>query len=90
MDQHPLPAYSGPMPLCPKCGGCEANTDWCAANRVNPERLARTCRRCGYQWDEAPNDAQKAPTPTAPLLVSRPPAHSVLGGVAQPPVYLLG
>ncbi len=33
---------------CPKCGKNRARTRWV------PDRLERTCRRCGYRWLEAP------------------------------------
>lgn len=84
-----LPAYTGPMGTCVKCGTNEADTTYLSAGicahgddgynetvtshggDLGGERLHRTCRRCGYQWDEACKDAEQRhpeppswPTPT--------------------------
>jgi predicted nucleic-acid-binding Zn-ribbon protein len=48
---------------CFKCGGYEVGTKYCIAENhyissfnkvVNPERMERTCLRCGFAWYEAP------------------------------------
>ncbi|MBG0818944.1 hypothetical protein [Planomonospora sp. ID82291] len=74
-DAAVLPPYSGPDTDCLKCGATGANTQhrpargpialpWNPEVLVDgprPERMARQCRCCGYQWDEAPQDAKPAP-----------------------------
>ncbi len=62
-----LPPFSGDDAECPKCLHPEADTEYRLSLPVRcldafngrhrpgpqPERLQRTCGRCGYQWDEA-------------------------------------
>ena len=61
-----LPPYSGEEPLCSKCNEFGASTTymqggtchhWGSENVViglqANERLHRSCKNCGYQWDEA-------------------------------------
>lgn len=58
---------------CAKCGHFDSSTAyksgevWDAPGSVtllyeSPEHLLRTCRRCGFQWKEAPLDSPKDPT----------------------------
>jgi hypothetical protein len=57
---------------CPKCNGAHTDDKWhkeaptystypaalaLTPDGVRPERITRTCRSCGYPWDEAPLDA---------------------------------
>ena len=58
-----LPAYSGANATCVKCGWRGADTAYKTSERtvdgceiyaaVPTPRLERSCRRCGYRWDEA-------------------------------------
>jgi ribosomal protein S27AE len=56
-----------PERACPKCGGVDLSEEWFPAGRGSvlerwdtyrdkPERIKRHCRRCHYEWDEAPLD----------------------------------
>lgn len=57
-----LPPYR-PRCRCPKCQHGDATTVYVRAGEASwllqpgvselPERLVRTCQRCGYQWDQA-------------------------------------
>lgn len=53
---------------CPKCLGGDVSVVWCAwcsrrdathgeGPDEDDERMHRTCRRCGYTWDELPAPA---------------------------------
>ena len=64
--------------ICSKCGHDVIETRYCGpgANRydmarclVDGEHLHRTCKRCGYEWLEAPLDAKV--TTDGPLYTSR-------------------
>ena len=52
-------AYRGNA-TCPKCLGGDVSVVWCPnCHRFrkpdhHEERMHRTCRRCGYAWDELP------------------------------------
>lgn len=58
-----LPAFSGDMPPCIKCGFRGAYTEYRSPHgwtdyanpvmHVDCEHLHRTCQRCGYGWPEA-------------------------------------
>lgn len=51
-----LPPYSGDDAVCAKCGFGGADTEYQAIRTYNgmlSEQLRRTCKRCGYAWDEA-------------------------------------
>jgi hypothetical protein len=66
----PLPAYSGTMSICPKCGLADARTSYLETGfcvhsdegntlvrnelGTGVPRMHRECRCCGYMWDEAP------------------------------------
>ena len=59
------PEATGPLEIfdqarrCQKCGG-KAATEWI------PDRLQRTCRRCGFKWTELPLDGAEAPDTEEP------------------------
>lgn len=40
--------------LCPKCLGF-ATTEW----KPLSDRMLRECTRCGYRWEELPNDKKE-------------------------------
>ena len=48
---------------CPKCLGAEVSVVWCRESfrferhDHRTERMHRTCKRCGYFWDELPATA---------------------------------
>lgn len=59
-----LPPFSGDDPVCVKCGFVGAQTAWAPVRLVSdlgpggelrwePECLRRSCRRCGFGWNEA-------------------------------------
>jgi hypothetical protein len=60
-----LPLFSADKP-CRKCGGTDIHTlhmegdgfrsVYSCRNRERREHLHRTCRRCHFDWDEAPLD----------------------------------
>ena len=65
MDEWPV--FTGPDAQCVKCGGVGADVQYLAAGTVypsqdggyetisgGPESLIRTCRTCGWVWQEAP------------------------------------
>lgn len=69
MIETTLPAHSGLLPACPKCGAAVENARYCAPNgsssAADPtcrhggagEHLHRRCH-CGYQWAERCADAE--------------------------------
>lgn len=63
-----LPPYSGPRAVCPKCGCEVVSSRYCPGHAPfsrhglcghmrRDQHQQRTCRRCGYEWLEAPVDA---------------------------------
>lgn len=66
-----LPPYDETRGYCAKCGNTTADVEWHPAGATyggeqvrapnGPDRIKRTCHRCGYAWDERPLDA---PAPT--------------------------
>lgn len=63
MTTETLPKFN-PKARCAKCGGKDIHAGWLPADPfrsryVSPcreEHVARRCRRCGYEWAEAPID----------------------------------
>jgi hypothetical protein len=71
-----LPPHSADFPICPKCKGDSASTEYkdslscmfsdhshetkADEGRSGTPRLCRRCDRCGYAWDEACEDAPAA------------------------------
>lgn len=51
---------------CPKCGQSTVQEQhqvfycYMSEHRDDPEHFHRSCWRCGYEWREAPLDAQEA------------------------------
>ena len=65
----PLPAYTGAVARCPKCGSAAGaatywEASWAAGGAYDRrdseehEHLRRQCLRCGFEWNEAPVDAE--------------------------------
>ena len=60
-----LPLYN-PKSVCRKCGykDKEAKSSylesWYGGTYYHPASIIRTCRNCGYKWQEKPLDAEDA------------------------------
>jgi len=50
--------------VCEKCGSADVSIRYrhgCGWRncKAHPERIERHCRRCGHNWDEAPENKEK-------------------------------
>jgi len=49
-----------PYSMCIKCGMVNHHLcNYQPGTKINPEVIERTCKRCGYEWDEKPLDVEE-------------------------------